>query len=307
MKARQIISNSLILCALAAPLLTGCSKPEARAPIGAAACLVNLRDQAGITDWTARSEAVLVARVREVLPDGRASLQIVEQWAGRPIENPFVLRLGGADPKPQQGERWLLFLVRAGQGGYERLHDTSLSSPVINDAPSLDAVGNQVMGKTLAEVRAEVVEALQMAGGVEAELIRMQQGAPASRPFRFEYRESRGPGFERWVYDDAVMVHCGSEGPVERWALSPDEVRKLAYDLRESRFWTQSAATRPLPPQPERDLDVAIEAGGAILTFHEEIGADGPGVDVMRVIQARIAAGAPVGGALVTSTDTPGP
>jgi hypothetical protein len=278
--------SRLALAPLLLPTLllwAGCTQPKPPPPPGSEACLLNVRERAGLVDWTARSEAVLIARVDRVEAPGKVTARVEAQWAGRPVENPFVLHLGASEAEPKPNSVFVVFLVSRPGGGYERLAET-VSLP-------LEVVEQKTPdGKSVDELRDEVTLALKIAPPLEAELTRVQQGAPPSRPLHIEYRETRGKQFDRWVYADGVMVRCGPEGATERRTLTPAENRKLANDLRETRFWTLSSGVKLSSASPERDLDLAIEMGGVVLTFHETGAPTAPMVPVLRVFESAIAA-----------------
>jgi hypothetical protein len=233
-------------------------------PSGADACLADPRAGAGLPDWTLRADAVVVGRVDvEMTPKGPAPIvRVSEQWTGLPVESPFSIQALPYEQELMPGGTWLFFLRRQGPGTYSRLVETAAR-------PDLAVRQGRALGAPLAAAKAQVAEAVHVGEAVERELGRLELGAPASRPFRLDYRILEGNASRRWVYADGVVVRCGRGGPEGRRALGPDEQRAFAGALRRSRFWATSPSFQGEGAPGERFHSLAVEVAGAVFTFDE--------------------------------------
>ncbi|HEU4407360.1 MAG TPA: hypothetical protein VFS43_18980 [Polyangiaceae bacterium] len=254
-------------------------------PPGSDACLADPRAGAGVTDWTMRADAVVVGRVDiEPGPKGPVTIvRVAEQWTGHPVENPLTVQTLAHEQELMPGGSWLFFLRRQGHGVYSRLAETA-------SRPDLALRQGKVFGASLDQVKGQVVEAVHVGEAVERELVRLEMGAPPSRPFRVDYRVLEGNASSRWVYAEGVVVRCGRAGPEGRRSLDPDEQRALAGALRRSRFWATLPSFQGESSPDERFHSLALEIAGAVFTFDEPASrlARAP---VLRVAGERLAGG----------------
>ncbi|HEU4538635.1 MAG TPA: hypothetical protein VFS00_31155, partial [Polyangiaceae bacterium] len=148
----------------------------------------------------------------------------------------------------------------------------------------------EVLGASLEAAKGRVVSAVHVGEEVERELTRLEFGAPASRPFRLDYRVLEGEASSRWVYADGAVVRCGRRGPVARRPLPPDEQKALAGALRSARFWTTPPSFQGESSPGERFHSLAVEIAGVVFTF-DEPASRLDRAPVLRVVGARLVAG----------------
>lgn len=258
--ARFAPALALVAALSSAP---GCSAAKAPPP-GADACLADPRSGAGITDWTLRADAVVVGRVDvEATSKGPAPvIRVTDQWTGHPVESPLTVQTLSHEQELMPGGVWLFFLRRHGPGSYSRLVETA-------SRPDLVVRQGKVLGASLDEAKGRVFEAVHVGEAVERELVRLEMGAPPSRPFRIDYRVLEGDASSRWVYSEGVVVRCGRGGPEGRKTLSPDDQRAFASSLHRSRFWATPPSFQGESSPGERFHSLAIEVAGAVFTFDE--------------------------------------
>jgi hypothetical protein len=252
---------SLAAALAAAP---GCFSAKAPPP-GADACLADLGAGAGVVDWTARADAVVVGRVDvEPGPGGKQTpiVRVTEQWTGHPVENPFAIQTLPYEQELLPGKSWVFFLRRQGERVYARMPETA-------SRPDLAVKAGEALGMKLDAVKGKVVEAVHAGEAIEGELKRLEFGVPPSRPFRVDYRVTEGDQSRRWVYGEGAVVRCAERGPAGRRALAPNEQRAFAGALRRSRFWVTVPSSRGEATPSERFHALTLEISGFVFTFAE--------------------------------------